>query len=101
MSLITILLILSCTIFFGGSFIYFVRVIDANSENKVTSKKLITSFFGDLRNVIVFYKTFIGVHENKNHSFAVVLVVLHILSPVILWILVIYSALKTGDLAFY
>ncbi len=101
MTLASIISISICAAFFGGSFIYFVRVIDQNSNKKITSVNIVISFLGNLKNIINFYKTFINCHDEKGKSIAFCILFLHLVSPVIFWVIVISSAIKSGDLSFY
>lgn len=101
MSLISFFIIILCVMWFGGTFIYFVRYIDRKSDYKVTSLSIITSFLGDLNNISKFYRTFISSHPTNNQKGAFILLVSHIISPIVFWLVVLYEAFKSGELSLY
>ena len=101
MSLTASFFIMFFSIWFGGTFIYFVRYLDKNNSYSISTLNIILSFLENLKNIALFYKTFINSYPIKNRRLAFFLLLTHIASPIFFWIIVITEAIKSGNLSFY
>ena len=58
MPIISFISLVACTLWFGGTYLYFIWYLRKNTEYEFTTMKLISHFVGNVKNVYKFYNVF-------------------------------------------
>lgn len=97
MNPIIAILLMCCAVWFGFTFVYFIKYLRENTDHEINSIGLLTSFMGDLKNIYKFYKYFYEAHSIKyDKKITWFLIISNIFSPICFWIITITAYFYTA-----
>jgi hypothetical protein len=80
-----------CAIWFGGTFLYFIKYLRKTTDYEFTTIKLIIYFLGNIKNIYKFYHLFYRTHQKNKYGIKLTyfLLISHIIAPILWWFIVI------------
>lgn len=93
MPLISAILLIIIALWFGGTYLYFLKYLRKHTDYEFTAIKLIIYSFGNVKNVYKFYNLFFNTHRKNKYGKGLTyfLIISNILSPILWWVIVAIS----------